>query len=129
MSSEADGNKTHWGIALSHDGRWLILTIKDDSSLHAKAYATLLPGQTLSDHMKWISIAPSYDYSIIPINAIDDILYVQTDHDALNGKIAKVKLDWSKALPISAVADLKDRLQLEEVIPNRPFIKMTKFYI
>ncbi|MCO5598619.1 hypothetical protein L7F22_052716 [Adiantum nelumboides] len=114
----ADGTNNLWSFLISDDGKWFILNGSNDLTNKARLYATRLDVQTLSKNMKWISIAPSYDHVIDPLNVIDDILYVQTDLNALDGKIAKTKLDWSIAKTIKDFNELKDKLTLTTIIPE-----------
>ncbi|PWN36373.1 alpha/beta-hydrolase [Meira miltonrushii] len=115
----ADGTNNDWHIKLSHDGRWLIAMGSHDALEYRKVFATLLPDQTLSDNMKWISISPTYDFTFQSISVIDEWLYFSTNRDALNSKVAKVKLDWSKARQVSDVNTLTDRLDFVDVIPEQ----------
>lgn len=114
----ADGSNNIWSFLISDDGKWLVLNGANGSLNKARMYATRLDGQPLSDKLKWISIAPSYDYVINPLNVIDDVLYVQTSEGALDGRIAKTKLDWSKAKQVTDFHELKDKLPLTTVVPE-----------
>lgn len=115
----SDGRNNIWSLMLSTDGNWLVLKGVRDVLGYAKVYATHLPGQTLSDTMKWISVAPSYDFKVASINVVNDWFYFGTNRDALNGKIVKAKLDWSKARQISDVNTLKDSIEFVDVVPTR----------
>ncbi|MCO5599850.1 hypothetical protein L7F22_053957 [Adiantum nelumboides] len=115
----ADGTNNDWSVRLSKDGRWLIITGEHDALEYRKVFATLLPDQTLSDKMKWISISPTNNFTFQTINVIDNWLYFSTNRDALNSKVAKVKLDWTKARQVSDVNTLTDRLHFVDVIPER----------
>ncbi|PWN36372.1 prolyl oligopeptidase, partial [Meira miltonrushii] len=119
-----EGGYNIWSLLLSANGTWLILKGVQDAVQDAKVYASYLPGQTLSDHMKWISVAPSYNFTIASINVIDDWYYFGTNRDALNGKIAKAKLDWSKARQVSDVNTLKDSIDFVDVVPTRPSVSL-----
>ncbi|PWN36371.1 alpha/beta-hydrolase [Meira miltonrushii] len=120
----SDGRNNNWLLMLSKDGTWLILVGVRDVLRYSKVYATFLPGQTLSDNMKWISVAPSYDFKLSPINVVNDWLYFSTNRDALDGKIAKAKLDWSKARQVSDVNTLKDSIDFVDVVPMQPSIML-----
>ncbi|PWN31698.1 alpha/beta-hydrolase [Meira miltonrushii] len=91
------------------------------------SYATLLSEQTISEDMKWISLAPSYDFSLFPIGFINDEYYFQTNKDAPNSKVAKIKLDWSKARQVKKFTELQDRPQVIDVIPEREDALMQTF--
>ncbi|PWN35003.1 prolyl oligopeptidase [Meira miltonrushii] len=114
----ADGSNNLWNFFISSDSKWLVLNGANGSLNKARMYATRLDGQTVSGNMKWISIAPGYDYIINPLNVIDDTLYVQTYEGALDGRIAKTKLDWSKAKTVTDFTQLKDKLALTTVVPE-----------
>jgi prolyl oligopeptidase len=114
----ADGSNNIWGFIISDDYKWFILGGASGTENKARMYATVLTGQPISENMKWISIAPAYDYKMQALNVIDDILYVQTDLNALDGKIAKTKLDFNKARQIKQFTELKDKLALTTVIPE-----------
>lgn len=116
--TSASGADNYWGVYLCSDGRWLMVPAVQDALLKARLYATYLPGQELSDKMKWIGVAPGYDYVMTPVNVIDDVLYVQTNLNASDGKIVKTKLDWTKARQVSNLSELTERLPLTDVIPN-----------
>ncbi|PWN35002.1 prolyl oligopeptidase [Meira miltonrushii] len=114
----ATGNNNIWGFVISQDNKWFILGGATGTDNKARMYATRLEGQQVSDKMKWISVAPSYDYQMSALNVIDDILYVQTDLNALDSRIAKTKLDFSKARQVTNLNDLKEKLPLTTVIPE-----------
>ncbi|MCO5599851.1 hypothetical protein L7F22_053958 [Adiantum nelumboides] len=116
---QPDGSENSWSLILSTDGTWLVLKGVKDVLGQSKVYATYLPGQTLSDKMKWISVAPSYDFTVDPINVVNKWLYFGTSRNALNGKIAKAKLDWSKARETNNVNTLTDRLDFVDVVPTQ----------
>ncbi|MCO5589956.1 hypothetical protein L7F22_043925 [Adiantum nelumboides] len=107
-------------MGMSYDGRWLYLLGFVDQSFKQFAYACLLDGQTVSEKMKWISISPDYDYQVYYVTTIKNAFYFQTDQgNATNSKIAKVQLDWSKARPTSILTDIKDHLEVQDVIKER----------
>ncbi|PWN33982.1 alpha/beta-hydrolase [Meira miltonrushii] len=107
-------------MGMSYDGRWLHLLGFIDQSFKQFAYACLLDGQPVSENMKWISISPDYDYQVYYIGTVDNTFYFQTDQgNATNGKVVKAHLDWSKARSTNTLTDIKDRLQLQEVVKER----------
>lgn len=111
-----------WYLDYSFDGKWLIVFSSASTDAKATAYATLLPGQKLSDKMKWISIVPTRDLSLFStVGILGGDWYVITDENAIDRKIIKVKLDWSKAKEVTNLSQLKGRLNFTDVIPNRPF--------
>jgi protease II len=118
-----DGKQNIWFIWSSVDMKWLLVMGLNDNTAHAKAYATIYQGQTISDKMKWIGISPDYDYEIQWIDIIKDIFYFFTDKDAIDGKVVKSKLDWSKARSVSDLSELKDQLPMTDLIPE---IKVSK---
>lgn len=108
-------------MTMSRDGRWITVLAFKDTSYNQIAYTSLLDGQPVSEKMKWISVSPGYDYQVYYITTIDDTIYFQTNHgNATNSKIAKVKLDWSKARPSSILTDIQDRPQVQDVVKERP---------
>ncbi|PWN33212.1 prolyl oligopeptidase [Meira miltonrushii] len=114
------GSVSYYYTHVSVDGRWLIVSgYHDASNNNVAVYATLLIGQTVSENMKWISLAPSYDYSLLPAGIINDTYYVSTNRDAPNSKVAKIKLDWSKARQVKKFTELQDRSEMIDVIPER----------
>lgn len=115
----ADGANNFWSINLRDKDNWLIISGQHDALEYKKVFATFLPDQTLSDNMKWISISPTNDFTFQVINVIDDWLYFSTNRDALNSKVAKVKLDWSKARQVKDVNTLTDRLDFVDLVPTR----------
>jgi prolyl oligopeptidase PreP (S9A serine peptidase family) len=114
------GLNTAYFLNSSPDGKWLIITgYYDTSNFGMVSYATMLTNQTISENMKWISLAPDYDFAMYPGGVVDDEYYFQTDKDALNQKVAKVKLDWSKARTVKKFTELQDRPQVIDVVPER----------
>ncbi|PWN36814.1 alpha/beta-hydrolase [Meira miltonrushii] len=111
-----------WYLDYSFDGKWLVVFSAANTDSKATAYATLLTGQKLSDKMKWISIVPTRDLSLFsPVGILDGNWYVVTDENAIDRKVVKVKLDWTKAKEVTNLSQLKGRLNFTDVIPNRPF--------
>lgn len=111
-----------WNIDYSADGKWLVVWGNVGTDQKATAYATLIEGQKISENMKWISILPTLEYSIFySVGVLDDYWYATTNENALNKKIVRAKLDWSKARQVKKLTDLKDRIKFTDVVPNRPF--------
>ncbi|PWN36813.1 alpha/beta-hydrolase [Meira miltonrushii] len=100
----------NYSFDLSDNGDWLVVMASGGDG-NTRAYASLLKGQTLSDKMKWISIVPTSNYAVSSVAIVDRDWYVQTDHDALNGKVAKYTLDWNS-------------ITLVDVIPSRAHTKL-----
>lgn len=114
------GPYSDYFIVLSPDGKWLIITgYYDTSNFGMVSYATLLSNQTISENMKWISLAPDYDFAMYSGGVVDDEYYFQTDKDAPNQKVAKFKLDWSKARQVKQFTELQDRPKMIDVVPER----------
>ncbi|PWN36822.1 uncharacterized protein FA14DRAFT_152244 [Meira miltonrushii] len=118
-----------WGISGSEDFRWLYVTAIKDADMKSVAYATLLTGQTLSDTMKWISLSPSYDYTFNILSTKNDYLYIQTDKHALDGKVSKLKLDWSKARQVKKLSELKDQVKMTDIIPEKHFALLAQAWV
>ena len=93
------------------------------------AYATRLKDQEISPNMKWISVAPNYDFSMYPAGIIDNHYYFATNKNATNLKVAKIKLDWSKARQIKSFTDLQDRPAVIDVVVERKDAKIDYFGI
>lgn len=110
-------------LAESLDGKWLIL-LNSKGTGQTAAYATRPLEQTLSDKMKWISIAPKRVDGLAPVAIIGDTWYAQNDHDAPNGKIVKFQMDWKKARTVSKLQDLTDEIKPVDVLPARKNSKM-----
>ena len=107
-------------LSYCRDGRWLTVTgYYEAAQYNMVSYATLLTDQKISENMKWISLAPTYDFSLFPAGFIEDEYYFQTNKDAKNSKIAKIKLDWSKARQIKDFTELQDRPEVIEVVAER----------
>lgn len=82
-------------------------------------YATKLTDQKISENMKWISLSPSYDFSMFPAGIVDDSYIFPTYKDAPNGKVAKIVFDWSKARQVKSFTELQDRPKVIDVVPER----------
>ena len=82
-------------------------------------YATKLTEQTISENMKWITLAPSYDFNMFAGGIIEDTYYFLTNKDTKNRKIARIKLDWSKARTVYNFTELQDRPKVIDVIAER----------
>ncbi|PWN34996.1 alpha/beta-hydrolase [Meira miltonrushii] len=103
----------------SPDGKWLIISLFLDSEYNMMTYATRLTGQKISENMKWISLSPSYNFSMFAGGVIDDTYYFLTNKDSKNRKIAKVHLDWSKARNVHNFTELQDQPEVFDVIAER----------
>lgn len=112
-----EGN--YWNVDTNDSGKWLVVWGYSDANQHSIAYATYLPGQELSNKMKWFSVSPTREYSHDSIGILDDYWYFVTDKDAIDHKVVKVKLDPSKARQVSNLRELKDELPLIDVVPQR----------
>ncbi|PWN33211.1 alpha/beta-hydrolase [Meira miltonrushii] len=105
---------------LFRDGRWLMIAgYNDVSTLNTVAYATRLAGQQISNNMKWISLAPGFDFTGFSGGVVNDTYYFWTNKDAKNGKVAKINLDWSKARQVKNFTELQDRPPVIDVVPER----------
>lgn len=124
----SDGKQNYWFISNSLDYQWLLLQGQNSATGGAKVYLSLLKGQTFSDKMKWISISPGYDYLVQWIDVIDNVLYAQTNRDALDSKIVQIKLDWSKARSTNDLSQLQDRLSMQDIIPEQKFMKISALF-
>lgn len=82
-------------------------------------YATRISDQKISENMKWISLAPSYDFTMLSGGIIDDTYFFLTNKDAKNRKVAKIHLDWSKARTVHNFTELQDRPEVIDVIAER----------
>ncbi|PWN33210.1 alpha/beta-hydrolase [Meira miltonrushii] len=101
-------------------GRWLIVAgYHDAAALNTIAYASLLTGQKISNNMKWISLAPDFNFTVLAGGVVNDSYYFWTSKDATNGKVAKFNLDWSKARQVKSFTELQDRPPVIDVIPER----------
>lgn len=110
----------HYSLLPFRDGRWLIVAgYHDVSALNTIAYATRLIGQNISNNMKWISLAPDFDFTVLAGGVVNDTYYFWTSKDAKNGKVAKFNLDWSIARQVKSFTELKDRPPVIDVIPER----------
>ncbi|PWN31724.1 alpha/beta-hydrolase [Meira miltonrushii] len=122
------GSDNYYYLNLSPDGRWLVVTgYHDISTYNTSTYATLLPGQQISENMKWISLSPAYEFSVIRGGIVGDTYYFYTNKDAKNGKIAKIKMDWSKAKKVKLFTELQDRPPVIDVVPERQNSKLIPF--
>lgn len=82
-------------------------------------YATQLTGQKISENMKWISISPTYDFSMFVAGIVNDDLIIQTNKNAPNNKVSKIHLDWSKASQVKKFTELQDRPPVIDVVAER----------
>lgn len=120
-----DGKQNYWFVWTSLDAKWLMVMGLNDVTSHAKAYATLYEGQTISDKMKWIGIASDYNYKVQWIDVIKNVFYYWTDKDAIDGRVVKSTLDWSKARAIQKdISEIKDDLSMTELVPEQKFSKI-----
>lgn len=115
---------SYYSLYESLNGEWLIL-INSQGTGEAAIYATRPLEQSLSDKMKWISLAPEKEDIIYAIAIVGNTFYAQSKHDAPNGKIVKFEMDWSKARSVSKLQDLKERVNPVDVIPARNNAQMT----
>lgn len=111
------------------DGRWLTISgYYEGTDVNMTSYATLLPGQEISSNMKWISLAPDYEFPLYAIGVINESYYFQTSKDnAKNQKVSKIKLDWTKARQVKQFTELQDRPEVIDVIPERKDASISQF--
>ncbi|MCO5583327.1 hypothetical protein L7F22_037237 [Adiantum nelumboides] len=124
-----DEKQNYWFIYASLDSKWFLLTGLNDVSGKAKVYASIYGDQVISDHMKWISIAPGYEYVLQWMDVVDNYLYFWTNLNAVDGRVAKCKLDWSKARSVTDLSQLTDKLPMIGLIPEIPYSKITFQYV
>ncbi|PWN33213.1 alpha/beta-hydrolase [Meira miltonrushii] len=114
------GDITYYFTSMSPNGKWLgIFGYHEDTYFNMVGYATQLTGQKISENMEWISISPSYDFSMFVGGIVDDDVIFQTNKDAPNNKVAKIHLDWSKARQVKNFTELQDRPPVIDVVAER----------
>jgi len=114
-------SQSYYYTSISPDGKWLtVLGYYDASSFNMVGYATQLKGQKISENMKWISLSPTYDFSMWIAGIVGDDVIFQTNKDSPNNKVSKITMDWSKARQVKQFTELQDRPKVIDLVAERP---------
>jgi prolyl oligopeptidase len=102
-------DQPEWGFApaVSHDGRWLLLTIHRGTDPTSRLHVAPLEGDTIGEVRPLLD---DDDASYDPLGVLDDEVLVVTDRDAPLGRVIAVALD-DASRQREVVAEGTDRLE------------------
>ena len=103
----------HPGV--SRDGKWLIVTHSVDTDTKARTYLASLD-QPIGPEMKWICLVPSFAYQLGYLANVGNDFYFETNKDAPNSKIVRVRVDPSTAKNVKHVTEMKEEAKYEDVV-------------
>lgn len=107
-----------WGFHTTDDGKFLLVTSYKGTEQKCRVYvAPLDPKQELSlQKLKWISIAPKFDYYLSYLHNDGNDFYFNTNKDASNWKIVRARINPASAKECEHLGDLKEEAELEDVV-------------
>jgi prolyl oligopeptidase len=102
-------------LPFHRDGKWLIVTHSIDTDTKARTYVASLD-QPIGSDMKWICLVPDFRYQLSYIINKDHDFYFQTNKDAPNSKIVRVRIDPATAVKVDHVTKMTEEATYEDVV-------------
>lgn len=117
INKDPDLESNIWGAYTTDDGKWLMISSFKGTEQKSRLYvAPLDPSIGIGADLKWISIAPKFEYYLSYITNDGNDFFFITNKDAPNWKIIRATVDPSQAKMVEHLRDLKDEALLEDVV-------------
>jgi prolyl oligopeptidase len=106
-----------WAGYTTRDGKWLLVTSFQGTEQKARVHLAPLT-QGITPDLRWISVAPKFEYHLNYLANDGNDFYFMTNKDAPNWKIVRARVDPETARSVQHPTELTETIDLEDVIPE-----------